>query len=589
MSQNSEYLEAGKMSETFHIDMNVPVEMRDGTILRANIYRPDKGTKHPAIIMRTPYTNDHVFSFSYVKPITTLQAGYALVIAFVRGKCGSEGQYNLAPAQQIEGADCYDTVEWVAAQSWCNGNIGMAGESALGTVQWRTARENPPHLKAIAPSLAGIPGETSPEVTDSPVLLNIAINSLQAFTDELIGKMEARGEDTSEIRRRLKGVENDPATAYNYLPLKELPVFNYPGLQDTWHLMLRLTTPKIKAGPPEPYPFHKIKIPTLNICAWYDPFSRLSLYTFRNVRTKAAPEARPYQHLFAGPWCHHSPTRTLGNMDFGRYANDTGSRAWEYQLSFFDKYLEGKNINLPVVRYFTMGRNTWHEASDWPLPQTAWQRFFLHSRGSANSYTGDGLLSRDEPGQEAADTFIYDPHNPVFTTGGRGAEAENGFVTGPIDQGHVERRPDVLCYTSPELPEEIEITGPLEIHLFASSSCKDTDFTAKLVDVYPNGRAYNIADGIVRAKFRNSMASPEFLKSGEIVEFLLRLGPVSQAFRPGHRIRIDISSSNFPTYDRNMNTGNPVGVDSTGIKARQTVYHQIGYASYIDLPVIAIP
>ena len=574
------------MSDTFHIDMNVPVEMRDGTVMRANIYRPDSGKKHPAIIMRTPYPNDHVFSFSYVKPITTLQAGYALVIAFQRGKCGSEGQYSLAPPQQIEGADCYDTVEWVAAQPWCNGHIGMAGESALGTVQWRTARENPPHLKAIAPSLAGIPGETSPEVTDSPVLLNIAVNSLQAFAVELIGKMELKGEDTSEIRRQLSDVENDPSLAYNYLPLKDLPVFNYPGLQETWHLMLRLAAPKMKSSPPEPYPFHKINIPSLNICAWYDPFSRLSLYTFRNVRAKAAPEARKNQHLFAGPWCHHSPTRTLGDMDFGRYANDTGSRAWEYQLAFFDKYLEGKDISLPVVRYFTMGRNTWHDSSDWPLPQTDWQRFFLHSRGNASSRSGDGILSRDEPGQEASDSYIYDPHNPVPTTGGRGAEAENGFVTGPLDQGHIEGRPDVLCYTSTALKQEMEITGPLEVHLFASSSCKDTDFTAKLVDVYPDGRAYNIADGIVRAKYRNSMVIPELLKDGEIVDFTIRLGPVSQVFRPGHCIRIDISSSNFPTYDRNMNTGNPVGVDAKGIEARQTVYHQAGYASYIDLPVI---
>jgi len=186
------------------------------------------------------------------------------------------------------------------------------------------------------------------------------------------------------------------------------------------------------------------------------------------------------------------------------------------------------------------------------------------------------------------DTYVYNPFHPVPTAGGRGAEAENGFVTGPIDQVHTERRADVLCYTTSELDEDTEITGPLELHLFASSSCQDTDFTAKLVDVYPDGRAYNIIDGITRARYRYSLYQPELLKPGKIEEFIIRLGPVSQLFRRGHRIRIDITSSNFPIYDRNMNTGNAIGVDAVGIPALQTIYHQKGYASYIDLPTIPL-
>jgi putative CocE/NonD family hydrolase len=278
----------------------------------------------------------------------------------------------------------------------------------------------------------------------------------------------------------------------------------------------------------------------------------------------------------------------MGQIDFGPFADDQGSGASRYLLSFFDKYLKGQDITLPAVRYFTMGRNTWQEAAAWPLPRTSWQRFFLHSRAGANSCSGDGLLSRDEPGIEPADTFVYNPLHTVPTAGGRGGVAENGFVYGPVDQAYVERRGDVLCYTTPELGQDIEVTGPLNLHLFASSSCKDTDFTAKLVDVYPDGRAFNSADGIVRAQYRNSFSDPEPLKQGEIVEFIIRLGHTSQLFRAGHRIRLDITSSNFPTFDRNMNTGNPIGEDAEGIPALQTIYHQAGYASYLDLPVIPV-
>jgi len=297
---------------------------------------------------------------------------------------------------------------------------------------------------------------------------------------------------------------------------------------------------------------------------------------------------RLHQHLLAGPWCHCKPQRVLGDIDFGPLADEVGSGASGYILSFFDKYLKGKDIDLPAVRYFTMGSNTWSNASAWPLPGTERQRFFLHSRGKANSCSGDGLLSRDEPRNEPVDKYVYDPRNPVLTAGGRGGLAENGFVYGPLDQIYVERRDDVLCYTSPEFVSDTEVTGSLELHLFASSSCIDTDFTAKLVDVYPDGRAYNVADGIVRAQNRNSFVVPELLHPGEITEFIIRLGYTSQLFRTGHRMRIDITSSNFPTFDRNMNTGNPIGEDAEGKSALQTIYHRAGHASYIDFPVISV-
>ena len=576
------------MFSSIRYDQRVTMEMRDGVKLAGEVYRPGDAGKYPAIIMRTPYSGENIIGgSSYTKVIPTVQAGYALVIAYVRGRFGSEGKYDLRAPPDVEGADCYDTVEWVANQPWCDGNIGMAGESALGTVQWRTARENPPHLKAIAPGITGAPGDSGPETTDAPVNLNIAVNLLLILAGDVLDKIDSRGEDTAKARQMLDEVRNDPSLAYSYLPLNDVPQFSSPGIRELWDTCLHMGASGQKSAPMEPYPFHKVKIPTLSVTNWYDPFARNSSSSFSKMVTDGGSKyTREHQHIFAGPWCHCKPQRVLGHVDFGPYADEAGSGASAYLISFFDKYLKGKDIILPAVRYFTMGSNTWHDASGWPLPQTNWQRFFLHSRGGSNSCSGDGLLSRDEPKNEPADTFTYNPLNPAPTTGGRGGIVENGFLYGPVDQIYVERRSDVLCYTSSTLEQDVEVTGPLELHLFAASSCMDTDFTAKLVDVYPDGRGYNVADGIVRAQYRNSFSISELLKPDEIIEFVIRLGHSSQLFRREHRIRIDITSSNFPTFDRNMNTGHAIGEDKQGIPALQTIYHQNGYASYIDFPVI---
>ena len=232
-----------------------------------------------------------------------------------------------------------------------------------------------------------------------------------------------------------------------------------------------------------------------------------------------------------------------------------------------------------------MGLNRWRNAETWPLPQTTWQRFFLHSRGHAQTAAGDGLLSRDNPGAEPPDVFVYDPRFPVPTVGGRILDA-GSLVPGPLEQSIVEKRSDVLCYTTLELKEDLEVTGPLKLHLLAATSAKDTDFVAKLVDVYPDGFAYNIAEGWIRARYRQSILKTEFVNPGQVYEYTIDLANTSIVFKQGHRVRIDITSSNFPRIDRNMNTGNAFGVDKTGIPAVQTIYHEPDYSSYIDLPVI---
>jgi len=296
--------------------------------------------------------------------------------------------------------------------------------------------------------------------------------------------------------------------------------------------------------------------------------------------------AREGQHLLIGPWAHDSRlSNCLGDFTFGLEATGGGARLTPRHIQFYNKYLLGIDIEIPAVTYFVMGLNQWRYADTWPLPQTQWQRFFLHSKGHANTAGGDGLLNRNEPGTEPTDAFVYDPHSPVPTVGGRNTR-QAGELSGPLDQSHIEQRGDILCYTTPELKEDTEVTGPLELHLFAATSARDTDFTARLVDVYPDGRAYNMADGIVRARYRKSVLEPELVTPGEVNEYVINMGNSSQLFRKGHRIRLDISSSNFPLFDRNMNTGNPVGEDAQGIPAMQSIYHQSECPSYIDLPVI---
>jgi hypothetical protein len=261
----------------------------------------------------------------------------------------------------------------------------------------------------------------------------------------------------------------------------------------------------------------------------------------------------------------------------------------EYNLAFFNKYLRGVKVDLPYIRYFVMGKNIWRNADDWPPPEMKWQRFFLHSRGHANSAAGDGLLSQNEPGPEPFDTYIYNPYFPVPTTGCRGHLQLVKFAPSPQEQSLVERRQDVLCYTTPELKEDVEVTGPLKLHLFAATSARDTDFTAKLVDVYPDGSAYNVvSDGIIRARYRKSLFTPELVTPGEVNEYIINLEAVSQLFRKGHKIRVDVASSSFPEYDRNMNTGNSVGEDLKGVLAAQSIHHETNYPSYIDLPIISM-
>jgi uncharacterized protein len=582
------------MTSSINIQKSVPMAMRDGVSLRGDIYRPGGKERHPAILMRSPYNRTMTLDFSFLNLLEVVNAGYALVVQSIRGTYDSGGKMELGDVSMTADAqDGYDSVEWVAGQSWCDGNVGTAGGSYLGLLQWITAREDPPHLKAMAPWISGS-GGIEPSRQNGIVNLGVALSWVLATALEIVNWQKEAGKDVSQAQEVLRRGNIQPEEVYNYLPLKDVPHFNYEGVKEVWaNRILNSDRENPEFVEKTRTQYEKVKVPCFHVAGWYDFYPSGTLGHYLNMKEKGgSASARQNQHVLMGPWLHGGPAtgNSVGDMGFGDLAGIVGSQLSQYNVSFFNKYVRGMAIDLPAVRYFVMGRNIWRNADTWPLPQTQWQRFFLHSQGSANSSAGNGGLSRKEPVTETPDVFFYDPHNPVPTLGCRGGIELLRVPAGIQEQSPNERREDVLCYTTSKLIEDMELTGPLALHLFAATSARDTDFVAKLVDVYPDCRAYNVTtDGIIRARYRKSLFQPELITPGEVNEYVINLEATSQLFRKGHRIRIDITSSSFPEYDRNMNTGNPVGEDARGITARQTIYHNSEYPSYIDLPVITSP
>ena len=573
------------MANSIRVDRDIPMTMRDGVVLRADIYRPDNSGKHPAIVVRTPYSKVMGGDSDFLSAVHAAFAGYAFVIQDTRGRFASEGEF--MPGAP-EGLDGYDTIEAVAAESWCDGNVGTFGGSYLGRNQWQAAIEDPPHLKAIAPQIT-----TSGPLSDSrlggPIDLEQSISWFTAMAIDMLERQRKQGKDVTGAREMLDRARFNLSEVYEYLPLKEVPHFQFEGLSQAFGA--RMTDdipPNVKSEEDLHWPYHKVKVPCFHAAGWYDLFSGSLFKNFLGMRGNGGTElAREGQYVLCGPWSHGGNLLAyVGGLHFGPAGAGMATFIMERHINFFDRYLRGiEGRKMAPVRYFVMGPNRWRNADTWPLPQTEWQRFFLHSKGRSNTASGNGLLSRDTPGAEPADVYIYDPRFPVPTVGGR-ILPTGSLIPGPFDQSRIENRNDVLCYTTPELKEEIEVTGPLLLHLLASTSAKDTDFTAKLIDVYPDGSTYNIAEGCIRARCRKSVLRPEPVNPGEVYEYMIDLAVTSIVFGRGHRIRIDVSSSNFPRIDRNMNTGNPFGEDAGGIPAVQTIYHQSDYASYIDMPVI---
>lgn len=569
------------MQTGIRVSRNIEIPMRDETILRADMLAPDDNHAHPAILIRTPYSKKRTLMRGELfNAIEFAFAGYVVIVQDVRGRFASDGVWKRQEMLTVEADDAYDSIEWIAAQAYCNGNIGMAGASYLAGLQWIAAMSQPPHLKAIAPWMGGLESVNrgmQPAYEAGVISLASALSALPMTSFDIANRLEHAGHDVSEMRQVLNEAVANPENFYNFLPLKDIPLAQFDRIREMWYDRLHPAPPldAITA-------YGCVTVPCFHLVGCYDLLEYTCINSFIGMQKYGASEiARDGQYLTIGPWSHAQFTATLGDLNFGNAASSLGAQVHEQLLAFFNKYLRGVEAEIPKLHYFLMGANQWKTASNFPLTNTAWTRFYLHSTGNANTVHGNGYLDTEMPDNEAQDYFIYDPHRPVPSLGGRINGV--GVVAGPIEQSVIEKRHDVLVYTTAALSDDIEVTGSINLHLFASSTVMDTDFCVKLIDVYPDGRAYNVAEGIKRTR---RIALNQERDARNILEYIIPMGNTCQLFKKGHRIRIDISSSNFPMFDRNMNTGNEIGSDEAGIVAIQTIYHQRQYPSYIDLPII---
>lgn len=543
------------------IEFNKRIKMRDGIELSADIYRPDSEGKFPVILSRTPYNKNGQRALEFGRYFAS--HGYIYIEMDVRGRGDSDGIF--IPYIN-DGLDGYDSIEWCATQEWSSGKVGTIGGSYLSKIQWLTAILQPPHLTTMIVMVT--PSDPFVEFpTGLPI--PISISWYHAIAGRVMQNMEAV--DWAKIHYHLPLYRMDEAAGRLNPRWKEL--IEHSKLDEWWE-PLRYQNK-----------FDKVRVPILHISGWYDDEQIGTPLNFIGMTTEGATEEiKRNQKLLMGPWPHgllRAKTK-LGEIDFGP-SSLIDFKA--YFLKWFDYWL--KNIDNGImkekpVKLFLMGDNIWIEEDSYPLPNTKWTKYYLHSKGKANSLYGDGKLIREEPKNEPFDAYTYDPNNPVpFIT-----EPSFAQIGGPDDYRPVERRDDVLVYSTDPLNEDLIACGPIKMILYASSSAPDTDFTAKLLDVWENGFTQRLTDGMVRARFRQGMDKPSLIIPNRIYSYEIDLWNTCQTFKKNHQIRIEVSSSAFPKYDRNPNTGEELGKTTQLQTANQKIYHSATYPSHIILPII---
>ncbi len=556
--------------ETQHFNVNrrldVKVPMRDGVNLSADVYLPDAAGPFPVVLMRTPYSNntDELIE----KGRRLANAGFACVIQDIRGRWDSEGEYYPFVDEANDG---YDTQQWVGQQEFCNGKIGMAGGSYLGCTQWLPAPLQSEYVTCIAPRVMSNDYFDGLFYPGGAFQLNVAIT----------WGMRTRA-------RSAQSVDSHHWTElFRTLPLTDMAAAvgdDVPFWKD-W--IEHSTDDEYWAALNVEKQFDRITVPAFEMGGWYDLYARQSFTNWTGLRDRGQTPETKRGKLIVGPWPHPlSKCTCTGDIDFG--ANSMVDLE-ALELRWFDYWLKGIDngiVDEPPIKLFIMGINEWRDEHEWPLARTDWQTWYLHSGGNANTVIGDGSLSTERPDEEPSDQYVYDPRYPVQTLGGNNCCSPHLVPWGPHDQRPVEMRSDVLCYTSDPLPSDTEITGPIQVVLFAASDAPDTDWTAKLLDVSPTGYARNLCDGIIRARYRESRSDPTLIEPGRVYEYTIEVGVTGNVFQTGHQIRIELSSSNFPRFDRNPNTGHRFGQDAELQPARQTIHHSRQSASRIILPVI---
>ncbi len=534
--------------------------MRDGVEISADIYFPGNEGKYPAIVVRTPYGKGEERNISVGKYFS--DNGYVVVICDVRGRGDSDGSF--VPYFN-EGRDGHDVIEWTAAQPWCTGSVGTMGGSYLARIQWTTVLEKPPHLKAMVSTVV-----PSDPFVESPTGVPDPIHISWSFLVSDRALQNVGHVNWEKVYKTLPLTEMEEATGRKITDWKES--FDHTTLDEYWKPICYQTR------------FSEIDIPVMHVSGWYDDEQVGTPMNYRGMREHGGSEAaRNRQKLVMGPWPHGvNKSQTLGDIDFGP---ESLIDLLGIEKRWFDRWLKGESNGVEDedrVYIFVMGENKWRHEKDWPLPGTEFTTYHFSSGGRANSRFGDGTLSPGSPEGEERDSYTYNPEDPYpFIT-----EQTSAQIGGPDDYSAVERRDDVLVYTSEPLKEKLEVTGPVKAEIFVSSDAEDTDFNVKLLDVWPNGFAQRLCDGVVRARYREGMEKEVPMVPGKVYKMEVDMWNTSQVFLPGHRIRVEVASSAFPKYSRNQNVWEKLGKTSNMKIANQTVYHSREYPSGVVLPII---
>ncbi len=560
------------------MEAGLEATMRDGVILRADLHRPDTEGPFPVILERTPY-NKGADRF-HEKGAKLAERGFLYVVQDVRGRYESDGEFmpGFFSADHTDDIDGYDTVEWAANLPWSTGKVGTTGGSYDGWTQLELAHMRPSRLKAVMPQLicANLLDREMSAVLRLGRVLWWSMNTLAP--DRRVRDGATNGPLTADEAERLF-ISRDRGKWYWYLPLVDIPDETMHGIGRHWRNWLN-------DHATDHFGFEakhrSMAVPALTQTGWYDQ-QVMGIKNFTGLKENAATShARDNQYLIIGPWTHDAtewPTK-LGDMEFGPEAH---LDYYDITSQWYRRWLYDERDALedwPKVRIFVMGDNKWRGEEDWPLARTRYVPYFLRSRGGADSVSGDGVLSEEPPGDEPPDEYTYDPRDPVMTL----YQQQGQHV--PLDQRALDDRHDILRFATSPLTCEVEVTGHIRLKLFAASTARDTDFVAKLLDIWPNGFAQELCYGIVRARYRESFENPSLIKPGAVYEYGIAINPTSNVFKQGHRIRLDISSSDFPNFDRNHNTGENDYADASLVSARQTVFHDAVRSSRVILPII---
>jgi len=575
--------------DSIKVERDLYVEMRDGVELATDVYRPADEEACPTIVHRNPYDKSNAGSVAglVLNPLDAVQEGFAVVVQDPRGRFKSDGEWEPFVNEADDG---YDTVEWAADQPWSNGRVGMYGASYHGVTVLQAMIADPPSLEAALAYLTGANYHNGWTYTGGAFELGFNQWWNLYNAQDTVTRLDVPDEKKVELANELLDMTEDPEGIVEQLPVRSNDLFDHPATDcaQEWFDHPRYDSYWEDIDVTEH--LADVDTPLLNVSGWYDMFLPGHLDLYEAIEEDAGPLAREKQRFIVGPWDHEAyvtvtPDRG-GERKFGYRAAGGTALLSDLSLEWFGRWLgDSDELDIPSVRYYQMGDNEWKTSESWP-PEHEATPYYLHSDGNANSRSGGGYLSPDEPASETVDSYEYDPADPVPTTGGRSLHP-NIDDPGITDRSSVETRDDVLVYTSERVTEPCEIAGPVNATLYVSTSVPDTDFVATLVDVEPDGYCVPVTEGIRRARYRNGFEEESFLEAGEQYEIPIDMAAVAHTFKTGHRIRLEVTSSNFPKYDRNLNIAEPVGTGTLeeAQVATQNVFHDSGAPSHVTLPI----